>query len=237
LTIAAQTADEPLPSGQPAPGEEEIVARIYDAVMERRLPPGAKLPEAALCAAFGVRRGRIRRSLLLLAARNIVELQANRGAFIAQPTADEARDVFEARRSVESVIARLAAERARPEDLAELAAHLEAEGLAQRGQDRRRLIRLSGEFHVLVARAAQNRVLHDVIKELVARTSLIIALYGAAADNCRTGEHQEIISALGAGDADAAARLMSGHLHRIESRLEIGGSSGDRIDLAEILSR
>jgi DNA-binding GntR family transcriptional regulator len=123
--IVNNFAAQPLHSGSPAPGEEQIVARIYDAVMERRLPPGAKLPEAALCEAFGVRRGRIRRSLLLLAGRNIVELHANRGAFVRQPTTGEARDVFEARQSVESVIARRAAERGEKFDIGHATLELE----------------------------------------------------------------------------------------------------------------
>lgn len=237
MTVHAKTAARPLPSGDPAPGEEEIVARIYDAVMEQRLPPGAKLPESALCEAFGVRRARIRRSLLLLAARNIVQLHANRGAFVAQPTAEEARHVFEARRSVECVVARLAAERARPEDLVQLNAHLQAETLAHRLHDRPRLIRLSGEFHVLVARAAMNKVLHDVVKDLVARTSLIIAMYGATAENCRTGEHDEFLLTLAERDPDAAARIMSDHLLSIESRLEIGRSDPTRIDFVHLFAR
>ncbi|MBA3325009.1 MAG: GntR family transcriptional regulator, partial [Rhodobacteraceae bacterium] len=81
------------------PDDHAIVERIHDAVMEQRLPPGTKLSEAALCEAFGVRRARIRRSFLILASRNIVELRANRGAFVSRPTPAEARDVFEARRA------------------------------------------------------------------------------------------------------------------------------------------
>ena len=67
-------------------GEDEIVRRIHDAVIEQRLPPGTKLSEAALCEAFGVGRARVRRSLVVLAGREIVELHANRGAFVARPT-------------------------------------------------------------------------------------------------------------------------------------------------------
>ena len=63
--------------------ESDIVERIFDAVIEQRLPPGTKLSESALCDAFGVGRMRIRRSLLLLASREVVELHANRGAFVA----------------------------------------------------------------------------------------------------------------------------------------------------------
>lgn len=226
------------PDARRSPLEEsEIVERIHDAVIEQRLPPGTKLPEAALCRAFGVPRGRIRRSLLLLASRNIVVLHPNRGGFIAQPTAEEARDVFEARRTLESLVARLAAERAGPQDLATLDSHLGGEDLAFREHDRRRLIRLSGEFHVLVAAAAGNRVLHDVVKELVARTSLIIAMYGATpAENCRTDEHRDLLAALRVRDAGAAAELMEQHLRHIENRLDVRQTRANGIDLVEILS-
>jgi len=79
------------------PTEATIVERIYEAVIDQRLSPGTKLPEGALCEAFGVGRMHIRRALLVLANREVVELKTNRGAFVAQPTAKQARDVFEAR--------------------------------------------------------------------------------------------------------------------------------------------
>ena len=99
-------------SDNDAISEEEIVDRVFEAVVEQRLPPGTKLSEAALCEAFGVGRMRVRRSLLLLASREVVVLQANRGAFVASPTAEQAREVFEARLMVEPSLARLAAVRA-----------------------------------------------------------------------------------------------------------------------------
>ena len=88
--------------------EEEIVERIFEAVVEQRLPPGTKLSESALCEAFGVGRMRIRRSLLLLASREVVELRANRGAYVASPTADQAREVFDVTGAGDTVIATLA---------------------------------------------------------------------------------------------------------------------------------
>ena len=86
--------------------------QIHDAVIEQRLPPGTKLSEAALCEAFGVGRAKVRRASGV-AGREIVELHANRGAFVARPTAQEARDVFDARRTIEPGIVRQAAARAR----------------------------------------------------------------------------------------------------------------------------
>lgn len=236
MTQRARNKAEPLSSSGLSTAEDGIVERIYTAVIEQRLPPGTKLPEAVLCAAFGVRRARIRRSLLLLAARKIVELHANRGAFVARPSAEEAREVFEARRAVERAVARLAAERVGPDDLARLRAHIRAEERAHREHDRTGVIRLTGEFHVLLAQAGGNRVLLGVVRELVARTSLIIAVYGAAAESCRASEHDGILSALRVGHADAAAKMVSDHLLCIESQLDIGRRRTSRIDLVELFS-
>ena len=77
--------------------EEEIVERIFEAIIDQRLPPGTKLSEASLCEAFGVGRMRVRRSLLLLSSREVVSLQPNRGAYVASPSSEQAREVFEAR--------------------------------------------------------------------------------------------------------------------------------------------
>ena len=114
-------------------GEEEIVERIFEAIIDQRLPPGTKLSEAALCEAFGVGRMRIRQSLLLLASREVVELQPNRGAFVASPSAEQAREVFEARLMIEPNVARLAAERASDDDLGMLERHLRLEHEAHYG--------------------------------------------------------------------------------------------------------
>ena len=108
-------------------GENEIVEQIYDAVIEQQLRPGTKLSESSLCEAFGVGRMRIRSALLLLASRNIVDLQSNRGAYISTPTLEQARQVFEARRAIEPNICRLAVERATEKHIACLEDHLEDE--------------------------------------------------------------------------------------------------------------
>ena len=158
--------------------EDEIVRRIHDAVIEQRLPPGTKLSEAALCEAFGVGRARVRRSLVVLAGREIVELHANRGAFVARPTPEQARDIFDARRAIEPGIVRRAIARATERDLRRLEEHLQAETGASGHRDRRHAIRLSGHFHVILAEIAGNRVLERMVGELVTRTSLIIGMFG-----------------------------------------------------------
>lgn len=219
-------------------GEEEIVGRIFEAIIDQRLPPGTKLSEAALCEAFGVGRMRIRQSLLLLASREVVELLPNRGAFVASPSAEQAREVFEARLMIEPNVARLAAERATDDDLLMLERHLRLEHEAHTGSKRRDAIRLSGQFHVLLAEIADNAVTLRMVKELVTRTSLIIGIFGSpGVSNCRDEDHDEIFAAFRSRDGEHASRLMVEHLRHIEDHLELSGPAEGTSDLVAIFRK
>lgn len=215
--------------------EDAIVERIFEAVIEQRLPPGTKLSESALCEAFGVGRMRIRRSLLLLASRDIVDLQSNRGAYVSSPTPEQAREVFEARRSIEPNVARLAVERAAAPDIEALAQHLRQESLAHADGDRRRAIRLSGAFHVKLAEIAGNAIMLRMVKELVTRTSLIIGMFGASlAASCPDDEHQNILRTLEARDPETAADLMREHLRHIEAQIDLTAEPAANVDLVTL---
>ena len=218
--------------------EEAIVEHIFEAIIEQRLPPGTKLSESALCDAFGVGRMRIRRSLLLLASREVVDLRANRGAFVASPTAEQAAEIFEARLILEPDIARLAVERATDADLDMLARHLEEEYEAHRQGRRNEAIRLSGQFHVHLCQIAGNSVMLRMMKELVTRTSLIIGIYGAPGMvNCRDDDHAAIADAIRARDADKASRMMRLHLKHIQEHLDLSSRKRPQLDLVTILKR
>ena len=99
LQVSAATA--------PARRHDAIYERIWMAIVDRSLPPGTKLTEDRLGELFGVSRTRIRQVLFQLAYEGVVTLEPNRGAFVAQPSVRDAREVFEARRVIEcSVVAR-----------------------------------------------------------------------------------------------------------------------------------
>ncbi|MFZ1813639.1 MAG: GntR family transcriptional regulator [Rhizobiaceae bacterium] len=217
--------------------EESIVNRIYEAIVEQRLPPGTKLSEAALCEAFGVGRMRVRRSLLLLSSRGVVDLQSNRGAYVAQPTMKQALEVFEARRTIEPNVARLAVKRATKVDLEKLAIHLEAEKEARALGNRQLAIRLSGQFHIMLAEVAHNEVMERMVRELVTRTSLIIGIYGSAGTKiCHDDEHGDILEALRNMNSDVAAGLMDQHLRHIEQQVDLTADRKRPVDLIEILA-
>jgi DNA-binding GntR family transcriptional regulator len=84
---------------------DEIYERIYNAILEHRLPPGTKLEER-LAEIFGTSRARIREVLARLAHEQIVEPHPQRGAYVAKPSVEQARDVFEARRLIEPAVMR-----------------------------------------------------------------------------------------------------------------------------------
>lgn len=235
--LNADEAREPFATADEI-AEEDIVERIFEAVIEQRLPPGTKLSESGLCEAFGVGRMRIRRSLLLLASREVVEIYSNRGAFVASPTADQAREVFEARLAIEPNVTRLAVERATPDDVEALARHLERESEAHHSGNRRDAIRLSGQFHTMLAQIAANGVMLRMIKELITRTSLIIGIFGAPGmSNCRDDDHARILDAFRARDKAMAARLMSKHLEYIQAHIDLGAPSGSPIDLVALFAK
>ncbi|MBV8698420.1 MAG: GntR family transcriptional regulator, partial [Bradyrhizobium sp.] len=156
-----------------------IVERVFAAVMEHKLPPGAKLAENALCEAFEASRAQIRRVLVVLAGRSVVTLHPNRGAYVSSPSASEAREVFEARRAIERSVVLSAATAIDERTLAELRANSRAGAAAEARGERSESIRLSGQFHIRLAEIAGNSVLTRYLEELVARTSLIIGLYGS----------------------------------------------------------
>ena len=216
--------------------EQEIVERIFSAVMEHRLPPGTKLSENALSETFQASRARIRRALLMLAERDIVELHSNRGAFVACPSSEDARDIFQARRTVEPTVVENAVQRITDAQLAILDHDAGREIAASEAGKRHEAIRLSGQFHVKLAEFAGNQVLTRFVEDLVARTSLIIGLFGSSRiSSCAKEDHGALIKAIAARDAAIATRLMVDHLNHIESELQLRETSEKPVDVREVL--
>lgn len=203
-------------------GDERIYAAICDAILERRLPPGTRLQEIQLGEFFGVSRTVAHRALLRLAHEGIVSLRPKRVAVVARPSVEETRSIFEARRAVEAAIVPILMQAAGPGLADELRVMVEAENAAYARGDRATGTRLSVGFHTHLADRANNPVLAKYVRELVLRTSLIVALYESPS---RAGhphfEHAEIVDKIAAGDARAAAQAMVDHLEQLEANLEV----------------
>lgn len=217
--------------------EDDVHRHVAAAIVDRRLPPGTKLVEQNLAQIFGVSRARVRAALARLAHDKMVTVEPNRGARVATPSVDEARQVMEARRLVEDGIVRAAATRVDAAAIERLRAHVRAEAEARRRRDRAAAIRLSGEFHLLLAEIAGNAVLLDFLRELVSRSSLVIALYerpGSA--DCSEHDHHALLQCLADGDAEGAASVMAGHMADIVASLDLSARRDDGVDLRRIFA-
>src|SRR5690349_21412047 len=83
---------------------QRIVDSITTAIVERRLMPGTKLAEQQIADIFSVSRTLVRQALNQLSRDRLVTLEPARGAFVAQPSVEEARQVFEARKLIEAAM-------------------------------------------------------------------------------------------------------------------------------------
>ncbi len=228
---------KPVTALQSADEEEKIVESIYEALVNQRLAPGTKLSESALCEVFGVGRMRIRRSLLLLANRGLVELHANKGAYVAKPSSRQAQEIFEARLAIEPPIARVAASKVKASTIKSLERLLLKESAAHAAGNRQEAIRLSGQFHTDLAQLTENAFLIQVVKDLVTRSSLIIGMFGdSGIINCRDEEHAGIIQALRSHDGVLAELLMQKHIVHIQEHVDFNKPKPASKDLRSIFA-
>ncbi|MFC3676095.1 GntR family transcriptional regulator [Ferrovibrio xuzhouensis] len=232
------------PAGRPRPVDDAtIYDSVYTAIVEHIIMPGTKLPEDVLARAFGVSRTRIRKVLQALAHDNLVTLQHNRGASVAKPGVQEAREVFAARRVVETGIAaelarRAAARQITAAQMASMRAFVAREHAAETARDRRRSINLAGEFHLELAKLLDNASLAGFLRALVSRTSLIIAVYEAPGNSmCSHEEHGILLDRLAAGDATGAVAYMEEHLQRLEDGLDLAAARRRPVDLQDVFAR
>jgi len=213
-----------------------IVADVLRAVEEQRLPPGTKLSEETLADLFGTTRARVRHALQDLALMHIVTLRPNRGAYVAEPTVQDARAVFSARRMIEPALAGGLVGRLGAAQIARLRRHVTAEDTSRQQHDRHAGIKLSGEFHVMLAELAGNDVVLDIVRGLIARSSLIIAIYKRAGSiDCGPEEHRELVEALANGPRRQVERLMDHHLRHVEAGLMLSAPLRRGVDLRAVL--
>lgn len=216
---------------------EAIRDSLRDAIVDRRLAPGTKLSEAEVGTLFNVSRTVVRHALQMLTFEGLVHSERNRGAFVANPDPEEARQIFASRRLIEPAILAEAAKRLTSDDLAHLRSHLsnEVEYHREHGAEARRSeIKASGDFHLMLAQLGGNAILEKFMAELVARSSLVIALYGRTGrSSCGHDDHETILGFLELGDVDSATKLMLEHIDHIEADLDL--RTGEKLTLQEAL--
>ncbi|WP_065373083.1 GntR family transcriptional regulator [Ensifer adhaerens] len=215
-------------------GRAQAVHRVLKrAILDQALSPGSKLPEDSIGERLGVSRTLVREALVRLSEEGLVELRPNRGAVVARPTLEEGRNLFLTRMALERLVVETLSGKLTNEQIGILSSHIAAEEAAKK--ERAPSIRLAGEFHTLLAQMTNNASLIRYVNELVARSSLILALYGRPhSSECAVSEHQELLDKLIAGKTEEAAALMAHHLDSVTTRALLP-TDGDR-NIKEVLS-
>ncbi len=206
--------------------DDQIYAQMFAAIMEQKLLPGTKLSEDTLGEIFGVSRTTIRKVLQRLAYEKVVQIVPNRGAYVTEPTPEEAREILETRRVVEAAVMKAVVRNYNQLDLDALEKNHRAEEASIENGEHSNWVALSGDFHLLLARIAGNKTMEDFLRELVSRTSLIHVQYQKnklAQQSCSCDEHREILSAIRNRDEKKAVKLMVDHLSAIENALHLDG--------------
>ena len=214
----------------------DISKRIIQAVMAQKLAPGARLGEQPLAMLFDCSRTIVREALTHLAARGIVTVSARRGWYVIEPSQDEAREAFEARRVIETGLIR-GLQNLDKAALKRLRQHLKHEQAAVRGSDIGARSFLLGDFHVCLAECLGNSLLADTLRDFTARTTLIAMLYQSshnAEQSC--ADHIQIVNALEKGDMAQAEQLMAEHIGSVQQALKVPVNADPLAQLRDALA-
>lgn len=212
--------DQPGPSGR----NHAVYRVLRRAILDQSLTSGQKLTEESIAEQLQVSRTLVREAFMRLSAEGLVEIRPNRGAFVAQPTMQEARQTFVVRRGLERLVVSELTGRLTAEQIATLEAHVASEEAAQ---DRRESIRLAGDFHTLLVEMTGNALLIRFVREVSSRCTLILSIYGRPHSGPHAvDEHREIIHHLVSGDAEAAQEVMDRHLESVLSRALVPEDEG-----------
>ncbi|OKK18578.1 GntR family transcriptional regulator [Streptomyces sp. CB00455] len=210
----------------PAPGPSAAVTaadRVYrhvkQGVLERRYEGGVLLTEGELAGAVGVSRTPVREALLRLETEGLLKLYPKKGALVLPVSAQEIADVLETRLLVEEFTVRRAVP-APPGLLERLAGLLGEQRRHAAEGDLAAMTAADRAFHAEIVRHAGNQILcrlYDQLRDRQLRMG--VALLHAHPDRLeRTlAEHAGILDALRAGDAEAAAAAVRGHIGRVDS--------------------
>lgn len=195
-------------------GRTAAYERLREIVLADPSMQGAFLTESSLVKQVGLSRTPIREALIMLAADGLVELIPHRGAYVPPSSPKTIRDTFEMRRLLEQYCARVAIA-AGTVPLAAMRQLLDEQQQMDIEADQARdFISTDQAFHAALVNAADNAVIAQTYRKL--RVQHVRFGISAATNAGRRiqvlREHESILEALAAGDAEAAVEAIGSHI-------------------------
>ena len=186
---------------------------IWEQITTLELAPGAHINEQELAEKMNMGVVPVREALRLLSHENLVVITPRHGLYVADVNVPDLEQLSEVRLSLEALCARLAAQRATPDDLVVLRA-LRQEQATVPPEDSRRLFDLDHKFHQAVAQAARNKYLAQTLDRLfgLSRRLWYLVLPQLGYLPTSVEKHLELVDAIEAGDAGRAEQIMHDHV-------------------------
>ncbi|WP_432448106.1 GntR family transcriptional regulator [Aliiroseovarius marinus] len=201
-------------SQPPATLRDMVQDRMREAIIEGHFAPGDRLVERPLCEQLGVSRTVIRETIRYLEAEGLVEIVPGRGPIVARMSWDNARQIYEIRRVLETAAARACAQNISSQRANALRAALSSLKDALEQNQPGALFRATSAFYSEIFEGAGHHVAWEIVERLNGRISRLRRMTLSSTDRDRPGpDHmQAICDAICAGDADAAAMAVARHL-------------------------
>lgn len=198
---------------------DEVLSRVRDMIIEGKLPPGSRINEVQVGAMLGVSRTPLREAIKTLVSEGLVEIIPAKGAVVRSFDEQAIHDILEVIKALEQAAARLVCRNASDQEIAALqATHAEMMRLYGRG-DRLAYFKLNQKIHSGLALASGNPVLAQTHEQLQSRIKRI-RFVGNEEPGRWAGavaEHEEMMQALAARDAEWLSRIIGQHLdHTLE---------------------
>jgi DNA-binding GntR family transcriptional regulator len=216
--------DQPSPARTPGSSRELLADRAYDELRDRlvtlRIPPGAPIDEDQIGAELGMGRTPVREAIKRLALENLVTVFPRRGTFASEINITDLAYVSDVRAQLEGHAAYRAAQRMTPVRRQELEALLE-ELARSRGDDQSGLMSLDTRIHRFIYRCSGNPYLEETAGRYL---NLSLRIWYLVIDRlphlfARVHEHEELLRAIGDGQAERARDIVAEHIDIFEQEI------------------
>lgn len=202
---------------RPGPLRERVYEALLELIITRALRPGQHLVESELAGHLGVSRQPVREALQRLNTEGWIDLRPAQGAFVHEPTEEEADQLLSVRTLLEAEAARLAAAGSDEAGVAAL------EALCARGEesvaadDVDLTVATNAAFHAKVMSMAGNVVLAELAAQVDRRVRWYYTPVARQRGMRSWTEHRELIAAIAGHDQDRAGEIMRAHTEHTRS--------------------
>ena len=190
---------------------QDVAERLRQQIFARELEPGSWIDEMKLCADYGISRTPLREALKVLAVEGLVTMKLRRGAYVTEMSRDDVSQVYRLLALLEADAAAQVAAEASDAEIAELRGlH---EGLEKQTRQREAFFAANEAFHLRLLALGRNRWREQMVVDLrkVMKLNRHHSLFKQGRLSDSLAEHRQLMAAIEARDAPAAARLMQAH--------------------------